>query len=59
LPVGEVLVLAALDRGDRALGILYAKRRAAIVAEIKFREVAVQMLLIAMLVDAANAALEN
>jgi hypothetical protein len=37
LPVGQALVLAALDRGDGALGILDPKSRALIIAEIELR----------------------
>src|SRR5687767_2172028 len=42
-----------------ALAVIDAKANAVVVAEIKFRKIAVQMLFAAMLVDAAHPALED
>ena len=42
-----------------ALGIVHAERDAVVVAEIKLRKIAVQVLLAAVLIDAAHAALED
>ena len=58
-PIGQPLADDALKRVRRALRILDAKPRTVVVAKIKLRDVAVQMLLAAMLVDALHAALED
>ena len=42
-----------------ALGIVDANRNAVVIAEIKFRKIAMQMLFLAMLVHAVHAALED
>jgi hypothetical protein len=49
----------ALYRAGSALNVIYAKPNAIGIAEIELREIAVQMLFIAMLVDTLHAALEN
>jgi hypothetical protein len=57
--IGQSLANDALCQFVRAVGIVHAKRNAIVMAKIKFREVAVQMLLGAMLVGALHAAFEN
>jgi hypothetical protein len=57
--VGEPLALAAHDRARGALLVSDAKRLASVVPEVEFGKVVVQVLLVAMLVDAAHAALEH
>ena len=47
----------AMQRGT--FPVIEAERGARVVAEIKFREIAMQMLLAAVLIDAAHPALEN
>ena len=59
LPVGEPLVLCAFDSLYGAVGVVEAEADAAIVAEVVFSQVAVQMLLRAVLIDAAHTALED
>jgi hypothetical protein len=48
---------AARDR--RTFSILDAKARAVVIAEVKFREIAVQMLFADMMIGPNHAALEN
>ena len=57
-PVREALAFDALDRKRRTFAIVNAESRAGVVTEIEFREIAMQMLLAAMLVSAAHTALE-
>lgn len=57
--VGEALASDTLQGGVEAHRIAHAKLRAIAVAEVKFRKIAVQVLLAAMLIDAAHAALED
>jgi hypothetical protein len=59
LPVREPLACRTLYRKDCTFPIVVAKPNAVIVPEIVLCQVAVQMLLFAMLVDAAHAALED
>lgn len=59
LPIGKSLTD---DAGDSALGalfVIYASADAVAIAEIKFREIAVQMFFSAMLIGALHAPLEN
>jgi hypothetical protein len=58
-PVRETLAFNALHSKRRTFPIVHTEGNAVIVAEIKFREIAMQMLLIAMLIDAAHTALED
>src|SRR6185437_15364137 len=58
-PIGKALAACASEQIVGALGVFNAKRRAAVISEIKFREVAVQVSLAAMLVGAEHAALEH
>jgi hypothetical protein len=58
-PVRETLALSILDGQRRTFPIGNAEGRAVIVAEIKFREIAMQVLFLAMLVGAAHSALEH
>src|SRR5579872_3903845 len=58
-PISETLAGRALDRQRSALRVLNSKSRAVGIAEIKFVQIALQMLLPAMLVDALHAALED
>ncbi len=51
-PIGETLARGTFDDIARTLGIREAEAGAAIVAELKFREVAVQVLLGTVLIDA-------
>ena len=57
--ISNALAFAAANSKHGALLIIVTKRNAVIVPEIKFREIAVQMLLAAMLVHALHAALED
>src|SRR5579885_149466 len=57
--IGEPLADHALQQAFGALGIVHAKRDAVVVAEIKLRQIAVQMIVAAMLIDALHAALEH
>jgi hypothetical protein len=58
-PIGQPLPDDALQRSFGAFHVIYAETHAVAIAEIKFREIAVQMFLAAMLVDADHAALED
>ena len=58
-PIGEALAFDATgDVGD-TFGVVPAECRAAIIAEVKLGNVAVQMGLTAMLIDTLHAALED
>ena len=57
--VGQPFADDALQSFYRAVLIVNAKRDAVGVAEVKLRQVAMQVLLLAMLIDALHAALEN
>src|ERR1700735_668047 len=58
-PICQSLPGNSLKRAACASIIIHAKRNAVAVAEIKLREITVQMLFGAMLVDALHAALED
>jgi hypothetical protein len=53
------LAVAALDRTIRALRVVNALGNTVRIAKIKFRDVAVQVLLAAVLINAFHATLEN
>jgi len=57
--VSEALADNALERVRSARRIINTKRSALIIAEIELREIALQVLFIAMLVGAFHAALEH
>lgn len=57
--IGEALAGDTTNQRVRAIGIAEAERNAVIVAEVELGKVAMQMLLTALLVDAAHAALED
>ena len=59
LPIGEPLADDALNGARGTLYVIYAQPDAVAIAEIELRQIAVQMLLAAMLVDALHAALED
>jgi len=58
-PIREPLALCTNKRPDSARIVIHAKRRARIVSEIELGQVAVQVLLRAMLIEALHAALEQ
>ena len=58
-PISQALTADLLQGAIGALLVIPVQRRAVVVAEVKFREVAVQMLFGAMLIDALHAALED
>src|SRR6266404_1329268 len=58
-PIGESLAVDGFEGIDSALRIINAKCRAVVVAKVKLREVAVQVVRAAMLVDASHTALEH
>ncbi len=57
--MGEALALTTSYRSNSADSVIIPKRGTVVIAEVKFREIAVQMFLGAVLVDALHAALEN
>lgn len=59
LAVRETLAARLLDGNGRTIRIVEAKLDPVIVAEVVFRQIPVQVLLAAMLVDAAHTALED
>src|SRR6185437_8078120 len=59
LMIGQALALCAPDRLHHPVFVIPAEGRAGVVPKIEFREVAVKMLLTAMLVNAFHAAFEN
>lgn len=59
LLIHQALAFDALHGLDGAVDVAIAELDAVIVAEVKFREIAVQMLLAAVLIDAAHPALED
>ena len=59
LPVGQSLSDDALNGPFGSLNVVYAQPDPIGIAEIELREIAVQMLLFAVLVDAFHATLEN
>jgi hypothetical protein len=54
--IGESLAFCAAKRNRRASGIINAKPFAMAIAEIKFRQIAMQMRFADVLIDAINAA---
>lgn len=58
-PIGQTLALNTLECGLGALHIVNLKRSAVAVAKVKFRQVAMQMGLRAMLIDTLHPALED
>ena len=56
--IGEAFAYDPFHGPRGTLNVVYAKPDAIAIAEIELREIAVQMLLAAMLVDALHAALE-
>jgi len=59
LPVHEALAFHASDRCERAVDVTDTERDTMIVPEIVFGQIAMQVLLFAMLIDAAHPALED
>jgi len=59
LPIGKPLTDDALHGPCGSLNVIYAEPDAIAIAEIKFCEIAVQMLLAAVLIDTLHTALEN
>ena len=59
LPIREALPFDGLKSVGCALMIIDPKRYAVVVAQVELREIAVQMLALAMLVSASHAALEH
>lgn len=58
-PIGQSLAFCAHKSAIRTLFIVDAKLGAGVVAEIKFREVAIKVFLVNVLVDADETALEH
>src|SRR5258708_5705140 len=56
--IGEALAYNPFHGASGTLNVIYAKPHAIGIAEIKFREITVQVLFLAMLVDAFHAAFE-
>jgi hypothetical protein len=59
LPVNEPLAFRAVDRAKGSFGFVETKLLAGVIAEVVLRKVALQVLLVAMLVDALHPALEH
>jgi hypothetical protein len=59
LTIREALVFDALNRKRRTFPVIKAEGSSGVKAEIKFREIAVQMHFFAMLISAAHSALEH
>jgi len=59
LPPHEAFAVCALDRRKRSVDIVAAEPDAVIIAEVKFGQVAMQVLFLAVLIDAAHTALED
>lgn len=57
--IGEALALTALDRRNGAIRVIVPKRGTVVIAEVKFRQIAMQMLLGTVLVYAAHSALKD
>ena len=58
-PIGEALVTDGSEQHFGAFGIAHTERGAAVVTEVEFRQVAVEVSLAAMLIDADHAAFEH
>lgn len=57
-PIHQPLASGATNYSGRALGIINTKADAVVIAEIKFRDIAMRIMLCAMLIDALHSALE-
>ena len=57
--IGQTLANDALSQLVGALSVIHAKRNAVVMTEIELRQIAMQMLLGAMLIGAEHAAFEN
>ena len=57
--ISEALANDTLSQSVGAVSVVHAKRCAVVMAEIKLRQIAMQMLFGAMLIGAEHAALEN
>ena len=57
--VGEALTLRASNRRNSAIFVVPAKGDPVIVAEIKFRQIPMQMLLFTVLIHASHSALKD
>ncbi len=57
--VGEALARHALDRGLRPVNVAAPEPDPVIIAEVKFREITMQVLFLAVLIDTLHAAFEN
>ncbi len=57
--IGQTLANDALGQILGSHKVIGAKRNAVVIAEIKFREIAMQVLFTAMLIHATHTALEN
>lgn len=58
-PIGKALDVRALDRQQRAVGVLDAEGEAVVIAECELVDVALEVLLAAALIYALHAALED
>src|SRR4030081_3483471 len=58
-PIGQPLAIDALQRGNRALGIGYAKAGTMVVAEIELADVPLQVRLGNVVIGAHDAALQD
>jgi hypothetical protein len=58
LPVHQPLASDTTDRGEGAVDVAVAERDAVIVAMVELGEIAVQMLLFAVLIDTAHSRLK-
>lgn len=58
-PILEALAFGASDGAVGALLVVYAELGARVVAKIKFHEITMQVLFLAVLIHAAHPALEN
>src|ERR1700683_1954491 len=59
LPIGEPLSDNSFHRSRGALHVIYAKPNAVAIAEIELRQIAVQVLFLAVLINALHAALKD
>jgi hypothetical protein len=58
-PIGQTLTSSALNREGAPFGIVHAQGNAVRISEIELAQIAVQVLLGAMLIDALHASLED
>ncbi len=59
MTIREALAFDALNRKRRTFPVIKAEGSSGVKAEIKFREIAMQVLFLAMLISAAHSALEH